>query len=133
MGITDYTDEFRPLVLVADDDDGSFSLIEVIIGKKCRVVRAKNGIDVVELFKQNQSEVAAILMDIKMPIMNGYEAMKIIRSISAHIPIIAQTAYAFEEDRLCALKCGATDVLVKPIVLSALRNCLSKYLPAIQW
>ncbi len=125
--------EYRPLILVAEDDDSNFKLIKAIIGKKCDIEWAKNGEEMVKLFKANQDKAAAILMDIKMPLMTGLEATTIIRQENKEIPIIMQTAYAFSSDRENALKCGATEVLVKPITLSILRTCLSRFLPELQW
>ncbi len=125
--------EYRPLILVAEDDDSNFKLIKAIIGKKCDILWAKNGEEMVALFKENKDKAAAILMDIKMPLMTGLEATTIIRQENKEIPIIMQTAYAFSSDRENALRCGATEVLVKPITLSILRTCLSRFLPKIQW
>ena len=117
------TTDFRPLILVAEDDDSNFKLIKAIIGKKCDILWAKNGEEI----------VAAILMDIKMPIMTGLDATVIIRKEDQKIPIIMQTAYAFSSDKENAMKCGATEVLVKPITLSILRNCLTSYFPDLKW
>ena len=87
----------------------------------------------VELFQQHQERTKAMmLMDIKMPVMNGLEATKIIRESNTEIPIIMQTAYAFSSDKENAMNAGATEVLVKPITLSILRTTLSKYLPDLQ-
>ena len=71
------SEDYRPLILVAEDDDSNFKLIKAIIGKKCEILWAKNGEEMVNLFKENRGKTAAILMDIKMPIMNGLEATKI--------------------------------------------------------
>ena len=68
-----------------------------------------------------------------MPIMNGLEATRIIRQQGATLPIIMQTAYAFSSARDNAIEAGATEVLVKPITVSALRNCLNSYFPEIKW
>lgn len=119
--------------MVAEDDDSNFKLIKAIIGKRCDILWAMNGEDMVKLFRENREKAAAILMDIKMPIMNGLDATLIIREEDKELPIIMQTAYAFASDRENAIQCGASEVLVKPITLSALRNCLSKYLPEIKW
>ena len=89
--------------------------------------------EMVELFQQHQERTKAMLMDIKMPVMNGLEATKIIRESNTEIPIIMQTAYAFSSDKENAMNAGATEVLVKPITLSILRTTLSKYLPDLQW
>ena len=133
MEIDNQSVDYRPLILVAEDDDSNFKLIKAIIGKKCEILWAKNGEEMVNLFKENRGKTAAILMDIKMPIMNGLEATKIIREEEKELPIIMQTAYAFTADRENAMAAGASEVLVKPITLSTLRNCLSSYLPRLEW
>lgn len=88
---------------------------------------AKNGEEIVSLFHENRDKTDAILMDIKMPIMNGLEATRLIREEGGTLPIIMQTAYAFSADRENAIKSGASEVLVKPITLQALRDCLSSF------
>lgn len=125
--------EYRPLILVAEDDDSNFKLIKAIIGKKCDILWAKNGEEIINLFRENQEKAAAILMDIKMPVMNGLDATMVIRNENNQIPIIMQTAYAFSSDRDNAMKCGASEVLVKPITLFILRDCLKRYLPKLNW
>lgn len=125
--------EFRPLILVAEDDESNFKLIKAIIGKKCDILWAKNGVDIIELFRQNRHEAQAILMDVKMPLMTGLDATKEIRKESIEIPIIIQTAYAFSSDKDSAMQAGATEVLVKPITLAVLRGTLSKYFPKLAW
>ena len=126
-------ESLRPLILVAEDDDSNFKLIKAIIGKKCDILWAKNGEEMLNLYRDHGKEAWAILMDIKMPIMNGLEATRIIRQQGATLPIIMQTAYAFSSDRDNAIEAGATEVLVKPITVSALRNCLNSYFPEIKW
>lgn len=123
----------RPLILVAEDDDSNFKLIKAIIGKKCDILWAKNGEEMLNLYRDHGKEAWAILMDIKMPIMNGLEATRIIRQQGATLPIIMQTAYAFSSDRDNAMEAGASEVLVKPITVSALRNCLNSYFSEIKW
>lgn len=126
-------EEYRPLILVAEDDDSNFKLIKAIIGKKCEIIWAKNGEEMVKNYRENKERIAAMLMDIKMPIMNGLDATKIIRDEGCTLPIIMQTAYAFSSDRENAMQCGASEVLVKPITLGTLRNCLSHFLPQLSW
>ena len=125
--------DFRPLILVAEDDDSNFKLIKAIIGKKCDILWAKNGEEMLNLYREHTQDALAILMDIKMPFMYGLEATRIIREEGASLPIIMQTAYAFSTDKENAMKCGATEVLVKPITLSILRNCLTNYFPQLKW
>ena len=118
--------DYRPLILVAEDDDSNFKLIKAIIGKKCEILWAKNGEDIVNLFEENRDKAEAILNGYKNDLlMNGLDATVIIRKKDKELPIIMQTAYAFTADREKALECGASEVLVKPITLSALRTCLS--------
>ena len=99
MEIEKVSGDYRPLILVAEDDDSNFKLIKAIIGKKCEILWAKNGEDIVNLFEENRDKAEAILMDIKMPIMNGLDATVIIRKKDKELPIIMQTAYAFTADR----------------------------------
>lgn len=126
-------EDYRPLILVAEDDESNFKLIKAIIGKKCEIIWAKNGEEMVNNYRQNKDRVAAMLMDIKMPIMNGLDATKIIREEGCTLPIIMQTAYAFSSDRENAMQCGASEVLVKPITLATLRGGLSRFLPKLVW
>lgn len=133
MEIGNQSVDYRPLILVAEDDDSNFKLIKAIIGKRCEIMWAKNGEEIVSLFHENRDKTDAILMDIKMPIMNGLEATRLIREEGGTLPIIMQMAYAFSADRENAIKSGASEVLVKPITLQALRDCLSSFLPRLKW
>ena len=111
-----------------------FSDISFVINEKDRIaLMGKNGEEMLNLYREHTQDAHAILMDIKMPIMNGLEATRIIREEGASLPIIMQTAYAFSSDRENAMQAGASEVLVKPITVSALRGCLSSYFPEIKW
>jgi len=123
----------RPLILVAEDDESNFKLIKAIINNRCDVLWARNGQEMLNLYEQHGEQADVLLMDLKMPLMDGLEATRIIRQSSQDIPIIVQTAYAFYEDQQQAMAAGATEVLVKPITLMALRNCLKKYVPGLTW
>jgi CheY-like chemotaxis protein len=125
--------EQRPLVLVAEDDDSNFKLIHAIIGKQCDILWGRNGREIVKLFEENRDRAKAILMDIKMPEVTGIEATATIRTMDKNIPIIMQTAYAFNADREAALKAGASAVLIKPLVLVEVRKCLASYIPGLEW
>ena len=127
MEIEKVSGDYRPLILVAEDDDSNFKLIKAIIGKKCEILWAKNGEDIVNLFEENRDKAEAILMDIKMPRMDGLEATHIIRSYSKEVPIIALTAYAFETDKELALEMGCNDFVTKPVSERTLRKALDKY------
>ena len=123
----------RPLILVAEDDESNFKLIKAIINNRCDVLWARNGQEMLNLYEQHGEQADVLLMDLKMPLMDGLEATRIIRQSSPDTPIIVQTAYAFYEDQQQAMVAGATEVLVKPITLMALRNSLKKYVPGLTW
>ena len=78
-----------------------------------KIIRATNGLEAAEICKTQHIDI--MLMDIKMPIMNGYEATRQIRQIKPNLPIIAQTAYTDGIDKKNAFACGCTDFISKPI------------------
>ena len=100
------TNEFSPLILVAEADDSNFKLIKAIIGKKCDIQWAKNGEEIVALFKEYGKEAKAILMDIKMPVMNGLDATKIIREENKEIHNNRQQANDYRAARKKAMNQG---------------------------
>jgi PAS domain S-box-containing protein len=118
-----------PIILIAEDEPYNLKLIEEYLdNSNIQLIFASNGIDVVEKVKAN-SNIALILMDIKMPLMNGLEATKQIRSFNQSIPIIAQTAYSKYADKKEALSWGCNEYLIKPIHKDQLIGLLNKYLP----
>ena len=112
-------------ILVAEDVESNFILLKNLIGKEYTLLWAKDGFEAVEMYKQYHPDL--ILMDIKMPRMDGLEATHIIRSYSKEIPIIALTAYAFEADKELALEAGCNDFVTKPISEKILKKVLEKY------
>ncbi len=114
-------------ILVAEDTDSNFELLNAIIGRKYKLIRATDGIEAVTMFEEIVPDL--ILMDIKMPNLDGLEATKIIREISPDVPIIAQSAYAYEQDQRAAREAGCNDFIAKPIMIDALNKILSKWLP----
>lgn len=116
----------RKTVLVAEDVDSNFLLLKSLIGNRCNLLWAKHGEEAVSMFKESHPDL--ILMDIKMPRMDGLEATHLIRTYSSEVPIIALTAFAFESDREKALEAGCNDFLTKPISLNALEQVLDKYI-----
>ena len=115
----------RRTVLVAEDVDSNFLLLKTLLGKRCNLLWAKNGEDAVNQFKEHQPDL--ILMDIKMPHMDGLEATRLIRSYSKEVPIVALTAFAFESDKDRAIEAGCDDCLTKPVSQNALEKVLDKY------
>lgn len=107
----------RTILLVDDDIRNSFSLGAVLDRVGVDVLTAQNGEEALEVLADTQSDVDLILMDIMMPVMDGFEAIEQIRSDSklAQIPIIALTAKALREDRQRCLDAGASDYLAKPL------------------
>ena len=112
-------------ILVAEDVESNFILLKNLIGREYTLLWAKDGVEAVEMYKQYQPDL--ILMDVKMPRMDGLEATHIIRSYSKEIPIIALTAYAFGTDKEQALEMGCNDYVTKPISERSLRKALDKY------
>jgi len=103
------------LILVAEDDDTSYALLQVYLKKEnYPLLRAVNGKQTIEMYKENPG-ISLILMDLKMPIMDGYEATREIRKINSEVPIIAQTAYALSGDSKKAMDAGCDDYVTKPI------------------
>lgn len=113
-------------ILVAEDTDSNFDLLNAILGKSYRLVRARDGIEAVTLYEEVKPDL--ILMDIKMPNLNGLEATQIIRELSTDIPIIAQSAYAYEQDRMAAEEAGCNDFIAKPISQTQLKETIKKWL-----
>ncbi len=115
-------------VLVAEDDWISFKYLDKMLNKSgISVVHAENGQQAVDLVKADP-EIKLILMDIKMPVMNGIEATKLIKMNRPDLPVIAQTAFAFEEEKIKILATGCDEYLVKPIEPGKLKGIINKYL-----
>lgn len=120
----------KKTILIAEDEDTNYLFLSEFLTKKgYRVIRAENGVETVDKIKSGEI-VDLILMDIKMPIMNGYEATIEIKKIKPDIPIIAQTAYALAGDSIKAREAGCDNYLSKPIRITMLeeivRNTLNK-------
>ena len=112
-------------LLVAEDVDSNFLLMNTVLGKKYKLIRARDGRAAVDMYKENHPDL--IFMDIKMPYMDGLEATRLIRGYSKDIPIIALTAFAFESDRERAIEAGCNDYLTKPVSQEAIEKILDKY------
>ena len=115
-------------ILIAEDNDSNYILMTYILKKYYQFERAKNGQEAVEMAEKNAYDL--VLMDIKMPIMDGLEATKAIREKLPNLPIIALTANAFDSDRQLAMDAGCNDFLSKPVsselCLKALKNFLGE-------
>ena len=121
------------ILLVEDNELNSEITVEILNGYGCQVDTAENGAEAVEKIKNSKpGNYDLVLMDVQMPVMNGYEATKQIRALNdpalAGITILAMTANAFDEDRKKALECGMDGFLTKPIVIEELIGVLQKNL-----
>ncbi|MDO9511099.1 MAG: response regulator [Bacteroidales bacterium] len=115
-------------ILVAEDVDSNYQFLEALLKKtEAKLIWAKNGEEAVEICKKNDS-IDLILMDLQMPVMNGFEATAHIRKFKPNLTIIAQTAYAMIHDKNKALEASFTDFIAKPIRIKLLIELLSKYL-----
>ena len=99
-------------ILVGEDSDVNYLIIEKLIGEEYQLKRAVNGAEVISMFQEMHPDL--VLIDLKMPVMNGLDATRIIRSISKEIPIIAQTAYTFDYDREIVMEAGCNAFISKP-------------------
>ncbi|WP_448789397.1 ATP-binding protein [Bacteroides graminisolvens] len=113
-------------ILIAEDMDSNFELLDAILSSTYNLIRARDGIEAVSLFNDKKPDL--ILMDIKMPNMDGLDATRIIRELSPDIPIIALSAYAYKQDTEEALAAGCNDFLAKPLSVAKLKLILNKWL-----
>ncbi len=115
-------------LLIAEDEETNFIYLETaLVRTNIQIIRANNGKEAVEAAKLNPG-IDLILMDVKMPEMNGLEATRSIKSFRKDIPVIAQTAFAMDEDKRNCTAVGCDDFLAKPIRYTVLLNTLAKYL-----
>jgi PAS domain S-box-containing protein len=112
-------------VLVAEDDPTNYLYLEVLLKKRvARIDWAKNGLEAVDMVKENHYDL--VLMDIKMPIMTGDQATRNIKKIVPHLPVIAITAYATQEEKVFALEAGCDAYLSKPLDRKALYKTIDQ-------
>ncbi len=120
----------KHIILIVEDEEVSYlyvgTLLEDEMELNCRILHAKNGKEAVELCKEN-SEIDFVVMDLKMPIMNGFDATKLIRGFRPDLPIIAQTAYTTKDDRDRAFSAGCNEFISKPIDEENLTEIVNKY------
>jgi len=117
------------VVLITEDEEVNFFYLKTLLKKtEARIIRAKNGKEAVDIITEHQGQIDLILMDLNMPVMDGYEAMRIIKSRHPEIPIIAQTAYTLNNDRHKCLQAGFNDYISKPINRIALFRMVNENL-----
>ena len=113
-------------ILVAEDEESNFELVRIVLQKRYHLVRARNGIQAVT--KSEDEKPDLILMDIRMPEMDGLDATRIIKEVNSNTPIIALSAYAFEENIREAKAAGCDDFLAKPFRVEDLIEIIKKYI-----
>lgn len=116
----------KPLILVAEDMDCNYELVRAILEERYSVLRANDGIDVVTKYESHKPDL--ILMDVRMPGLDGLSAAGIIRELNPTIPIIATTAFAFETDREMALAAGCNEYMSKPLEAEKLKTMIERCL-----
>jgi PAS domain S-box-containing protein len=117
----------NPVILVAEDDHYNFLYFQTILADtKATVIHAVNGAEALDICTRNP-EISLVLMDIKMPVMNGIEATRRIKASRSDLPIIAVTAYALSGDESNAMQAGCDDYLSKPIARDKLLEKIRKY------
>jgi PAS domain S-box-containing protein len=115
-------------VLITEDDEASFEYLKIVLElNNVKYLRAKNGEEAVNICSENDA-IGLVLMDVNMPLLNGYEATKKIKKLNPNIPIVAQTAYAFEKDKEKAILVGCDDYIAKPVMMDVLRDLINKYI-----
>ncbi|SNU04004.1 Signal transduction histidine kinase [Prevotellaceae bacterium MN60] len=115
-----------PLILVAEDEDSNYELVKIVLQKRYRLVRAVNGIEAVTYCEDERPDL--ILMDIRMPDMNGLDATRIIKEVNHDIPIVALSAYAFDENMREAKAAGCDEFMAKPFRVEDLLDVVQKYI-----
>ena len=112
-------------ILVAEDEDSNYELVKIVLQKRYRLIRAHNGIEAVQLNEDEHPDM--ILMDIRMPGMNGLDATRIIKEVSHNTPVVALSAYAFDENIREAKAAGCDEFMAKPFRVENLIEMVKKY------
>lgn len=116
-------------ILIAEDEAINFFFLEILLKKQidlgCAIILAKNRAEAVEICKKND-DINLVLMDLKMPVMDGFEAVKLIKEIRPKLPIVAQTAFSSIEDKEKVFAAGFNDFLSKPINKEALLDVINR-------
>ncbi len=113
-------------VLIAEDTDSNYILTKAILSKEYHLERAKDGMEAVNMFAEINPDI--ILMDMKMPNLDGLDATRIIRELSPDVPIVALTAFAYDNDRKAAFEAGCNDFLTKPFTQEKLKETIKKWI-----
>jgi two-component system, cell cycle response regulator DivK len=125
----DWTDK---TILIAEDDNFSYIYLkEILNGTNINIIYAENGLRAFTECLKN-AQISVVLMDIKMPIVNGLESTRLIKKYKPHIKVIAQTAFAMPDDRQKCMNAGCDDYLTKPVIPEDLFTKLFKAFSKIE-
>jgi len=114
-------------ILVAEDEELNYKVLNSCLSKtKARILRAENGEKAIEICQQEKINV--ILMDIQMPVMDGYETAQRIKALNINVPIIAQTSYAMANEKEKCIDAGCDDYITKPLNLDQLLSLIDKFI-----
>jgi len=122
---------YKKCLLVDDNKDVLVYLNRILIDTGVSVITARSGFEAIELIKAIP-DIDVVLLDMQMPEMNGIEATKEIRKIRKNLPIIAQTAFIFEDDKDIILEAGCDACLIKPIKREHLLSVMSEFVKSNQ-
>lgn len=115
-------------VLVAEDEESNYELVRIVLQKRYNLIHAHNGIEAVTMFEEEKPDL--ILMDIRMPEMDGLDATRIIKEVNQEVPVIALSAYAFPENIREAKAAGCDDFMAKPFKVEDLIELIKHYIGA---
>ena len=116
-------------ILIAEDEEINFLFLEILLKNQidlnCTIIHAKNGVEAVEICKKN-TEIDIVFMDLKMPVMDGFESVKLIKEFRPDLPIVAQTAFSSNEDKEKVFNAGFNDFISKPISIEDLDAVINR-------
>ena len=113
-------------ILVAEDEESNYELVRIVLQKRYKLIRAHNGIEAVTLNEEEKPDL--VLMDIRMPEMNGLDATRIIKEVNPDTPVIALSAYAFDENIRDAKAAGCDAFMAKPVRVEDLIEMCAKFI-----
>ena len=118
-------------ILIAEDEEVNYlyleTMLEDVINLDCKIIHVKNGQEAIEISNENKN-IDLVLMDLKMPVMNGFEATKQIKQLYTKLPVIALTAYSTEKERKQSFLSGCDDFISKPVSLDTIKKMLDRHL-----
>ncbi len=121
-------------ILIAEDEEINYLYLEILLGGnqkfKFNILHAKNGKEALDICKKTPIDL--VLMDLKMPVMDGFEATRLIKEILPELPIIAQTAYSTNKEKEVAITAGCDDFISKPIVKEEFNTLIHKFISQLQ-